>query len=128
MVCGDRKAIDLAGDRPGRRAAPRHAAEDGHFGPASFRKQRRKTRIVEDGQCLVHDPCALALAERTPVAGKKAARGLGALAGRKIGQDWADKVAKENKYPWFAKVLKSQQDFEVQWKGSEGWRKVKVKD
>jgi len=49
-------------------------------------------------------------------------------AGRKIGLDWADRVAKEGKYPWFAKVLKSQQEFEVQWKGSEGWRKVKVKD
>jgi TRAP-type mannitol/chloroaromatic compound transport system substrate-binding protein len=50
------------------------------------------------------------------------------FAGRKIGNDWADRVAKEGKYPWFAKVLKSQQDFETQWKGSEGWRKVKVRD
>ena len=34
----------------------------------------------------------------------------------------------EGKYPWFPKVLKSLQEFETQWKGSEGWRKVKVKD
>ncbi len=50
------------------------------------------------------------------------------FAARKIGLDWADKIAKENKYPWFAKMLKSQQDFEVQWKGAEGWRTVKVRD
>jgi len=49
-------------------------------------------------------------------------------AARKIGLEWADRVAKENKYPWFAKVLKSQQAFDSQWKGSEGWRKVRVKD
>jgi len=48
-------------------------------------------------------------------------------AAHKIGQDWADKVAKENKYPWFAKVLKSQKDQEALWKGAEGWRTVKVK-
>ena len=48
-------------------------------------------------------------------------------AAHKIGQDWADKVAKENKYPWFAKVLKSQRELEALWKGAEGWRTVKVK-
>ncbi len=48
-------------------------------------------------------------------------------AGRKVGLDWAEKVAKENKYPWFAKVFKSQKEFDVLWKGAEHWRTVKVK-
>jgi TRAP-type mannitol/chloroaromatic compound transport system substrate-binding protein len=48
--------------------------------------------------------------------------------GRKIGQDWADKVAKENKYPWFAKTLQSQKEMDVLWKGATGWRTVKVRD
>ena len=49
-------------------------------------------------------------------------------AARRIGIDWANKIAKENKYPWFAKVLKSQNEFEALWKGAEHWRTVKVKD
>ena len=48
--------------------------------------------------------------------------------GRKIGQDWADKVAKENKYPWFAKTLQSQKEMDALWKGATGWRTVKVRD
>jgi TRAP-type mannitol/chloroaromatic compound transport system substrate-binding protein len=48
--------------------------------------------------------------------------------GRKIGQDWADKVAKENKYPWFAKTLQSQKEMDALWKGATGWRSVKVRD
>ena len=48
-------------------------------------------------------------------------------AGRKIGLDWAEKVAKEGKYPWFAKVLKSQKELDTLWHGAEGWRSVKVK-
>jgi len=48
-------------------------------------------------------------------------------AGRKIGLDWAEKVAKENKYPWFAKVHKSLQEFEVLWANADHYRKVKVK-
>ena len=44
--------------------------------------------------------------------------------GRKIGQDWADKVAKENKYPWFAKTLQSQKEMDALWKGATGWRTV----
>ena len=48
-------------------------------------------------------------------------------AGRKIGLDWADKVAKEGKYPWFAKVLKSQKELDTLWHGAEAWRSVKVK-
>jgi TRAP-type mannitol/chloroaromatic compound transport system substrate-binding protein len=50
------------------------------------------------------------------------------FAARKIGLDWADRVAKEGKHPWFAKVLKSQKDFDAQWKNAESWRKVKVRD
>src|SRR5829696_7757167 len=49
-------------------------------------------------------------------------------AGHKIGIDWAEKTAKENKYPWFAKVHKSQREFEALWKGAERWRTVKVKE
>jgi TRAP-type mannitol/chloroaromatic compound transport system substrate-binding protein len=48
-------------------------------------------------------------------------------AARKIGLAWAEKVAKENKYPWFAKVFKSQKEFDALWKGAERWRTVKVK-
>lgn len=48
-------------------------------------------------------------------------------AGRQIGLDWAEKVAKEGKYPWFAKVHKSQKEFDALWKGAEHWRTVKVK-
>jgi TRAP-type mannitol/chloroaromatic compound transport system substrate-binding protein len=48
-------------------------------------------------------------------------------AGRKIGLEWAEKVAKEGKYPWFAKVHKSQKEFDALWKGAEHWRTVKVK-
>jgi TRAP-type mannitol/chloroaromatic compound transport system substrate-binding protein len=47
---------------------------------------------------------------------------------RKIGLDWADKTSKENKYPWFAKVHKTQRDFDVLWKGASSWRTVKVKE
>ncbi|MFO1363625.1 MAG: TRAP transporter substrate-binding protein DctP [Burkholderiales bacterium] len=50
------------------------------------------------------------------------------FAARKIGLEWADRVAKENKYPWFAKTLASQKAFDAQWKGAEGWRKVRVRD
>ena len=49
-------------------------------------------------------------------------------AARKLGQEWAEKTAKEGKHPWFARVLKSLNDFEAQWKGAERWRTVKVKD
>ena len=49
-------------------------------------------------------------------------------AGRKIGLDWAEKTAKENKYPWFAKVHASQKELDALWKGASGWRTVKVKD
>ncbi|MFO1284774.1 MAG: TRAP transporter substrate-binding protein DctP [Burkholderiales bacterium] len=48
--------------------------------------------------------------------------------GRKIGLEWADKVAKEGKYPHFAKVLQSQKEMDALWKGAAGWRTVKVKD
>lgn len=50
------------------------------------------------------------------------------FAARKIGLDWADRVAKENKYPWFGKVLQSQKAFDAQWKNAESWRKVKVQN
>jgi TRAP-type mannitol/chloroaromatic compound transport system substrate-binding protein len=49
------------------------------------------------------------------------------FATRKIGVDWADKTAKDNKSKWFAKVHKSQQDFEAAWRDADDWRKVKVK-
>jgi TRAP-type mannitol/chloroaromatic compound transport system substrate-binding protein len=48
-------------------------------------------------------------------------------AARKIGLDWADKTAKEGKHKWFARVHKSLQDFDTQWKNAESWRKVKVR-
>ena len=48
-------------------------------------------------------------------------------AARKIGQDWAEKTAKEGKYKWFAKVHQSLKDFELAWKDADDWRKVKVK-
>ena len=47
-------------------------------------------------------------------------------AGRKIGLDWADKVGKENKYPWFSKVHASQKEHDALWKGASGWRTVKT--
>ncbi len=49
------------------------------------------------------------------------------FAARKIGQDWGDKTAKESKSKWFAKVHKSQQEFETAWVDADNWRKVKVK-
>lgn len=49
-------------------------------------------------------------------------------AARKIGQEWAEKTAKEGKYPAFAKVLQSQKEMDVLWKGASGWRTVKVAD
>jgi TRAP-type mannitol/chloroaromatic compound transport system substrate-binding protein len=48
------------------------------------------------------------------------------FAARKIGLDWAAKTAKDN--AWFGKVFKSQQEFEVMWKGADRWRTVQVKD
>lgn len=41
---------------------------------------------------------------------------------RKIARKWADDQAAKN--PWFAKVLKSQDEFETLWKGSEKYRNV----
>ncbi len=49
-------------------------------------------------------------------------------AGRKIGLDWAEKTAKENKYPWFARVHKNLREFEALWANADHYRKVKVKD
>ena len=49
-------------------------------------------------------------------------------AARKLGLEWAEKTAKEGKHPWFARVFKSLNDFEAQWKGAERWRTVKIKD
>ena len=49
-------------------------------------------------------------------------------AARKIGLDWAEKTAKENKYPWFARVHASQKQFDTMWKGASSWRTVKVKE
>ena len=43
---------------------------------------------------------------------------------RKIGVEWAAKTAKDN--PWFARVLKSQQDFEKSWEGAERWRTIRA--
>lgn len=45
---------------------------------------------------------------------------------RKIGLDWAAKQAATN--PWFARVFKSQNEFEALWRGAERYRKVKVRD
>ncbi|MBL8376498.1 MAG: TRAP transporter substrate-binding protein DctP [Burkholderiales bacterium] len=42
---------------------------------------------------------------------------------RKIGLDWAAKTARDN--PWFARILKSQTDFEAEWAGAERWRTIK---
>jgi len=50
------------------------------------------------------------------------------FAARKIGLEWADKTAKENKYPWFAKVHKSLREFETLWVHADSYRKVKVKN
>jgi TRAP-type mannitol/chloroaromatic compound transport system substrate-binding protein len=49
------------------------------------------------------------------------------FATRKIGVDWADKTAKESKSKYFAKVHKSQQEFDAAWRDADDWRKVKVK-
>lgn len=49
------------------------------------------------------------------------------FATRKIGVDWADKTAKESKSKYFARVHKSQQDFDAAWRDADDWRKVKVK-
>ncbi|QAZ39402.1 C4-dicarboxylate ABC transporter substrate-binding protein [Methylibium sp. Pch-M] len=46
---------------------------------------------------------------------------------RKIGLEWADATAKENKHKWFARVHKSQVEFDAAWKDADDWRKVKVK-
>lgn len=43
---------------------------------------------------------------------------------RKIGLAWANKTAQGN--PWFAKVLKSQIDFEKEWEGAEKWRNIRA--
>lgn len=42
---------------------------------------------------------------------------------KKISLEWADKQAKDN--PWFAKVLKSQKEFEALWKDAARYRNVK---
>ena len=49
------------------------------------------------------------------------------FAARKIGQDWAEKTAKEGKFKMFAEVHKSLMDFEKSWAEADDWRKVKVK-
>jgi len=49
------------------------------------------------------------------------------FATRKIGLDWADKTVKEGKSKWFAKVHKSQQEFDAAWRDADDWRKVKIK-
>jgi len=49
-------------------------------------------------------------------------------AARKIGLEWADKTGREGKYPWFARVDKSQREFDVLWKGADSWRTVKIKE
>jgi len=48
------------------------------------------------------------------------------FAARKIGLDWAEKTAKENKYKFFAATFNSQMDFEKAWSEADNWRKVKV--
>jgi len=49
------------------------------------------------------------------------------FATRKIGLEWADKMVKEGKSKWFAKVHKSLQEFDAAWRDADDWRKVKVK-
>lgn len=49
------------------------------------------------------------------------------FATRKIGLDWAEKTSKEGKSKWFARVHKSQTDFDLAWRDADEWRKVKVK-
>lgn len=49
------------------------------------------------------------------------------FATRKIGIEWADKTAGDGKSKWFAKVHKSQKDFDAAWRDADSWRKVKVK-
>jgi TRAP-type mannitol/chloroaromatic compound transport system substrate-binding protein len=46
-------------------------------------------------------------------------------AARERGKVWADKTSAGN--PWFAKVVKSQRDFETLWKDAPRYRNVKVK-
>jgi len=48
-------------------------------------------------------------------------------AARKVGLDWANKTEKEGKSKWFARVHKSQTDFDLAWRDADDWRKVKVK-
>lgn len=45
------------------------------------------------------------------------------LRAKQLGIEWADKEAKNN--PWFAKVLKSQKEFEALWKDAARYRNVK---
>src|SRR5690606_30139250 len=49
------------------------------------------------------------------------------FAARKIGLDWAEKTARETSSKWFAKVHKSQTEFDASWREADDWRKVKVK-
>lgn len=42
---------------------------------------------------------------------------------RKIGLDWAQKTAQKD--PSFARILKSQVDFEKEWEGAERWRTIR---
>lgn len=49
------------------------------------------------------------------------------FATRKIGIEWADKTAVDGKSKWFAKVHKSQKEFDAAWRDADSWRKVKVK-
>jgi TRAP-type mannitol/chloroaromatic compound transport system substrate-binding protein len=49
------------------------------------------------------------------------------FATRKIGLDWAEKTSRESKSKWFARVHKSQSDFDLAWRDADEWRKVKVK-
>lgn len=48
------------------------------------------------------------------------------FATRKLGLEWAAKTAQEGKFKWFARVHKSQQDFDLAWRDADSWRKVKV--
>ena len=49
---------------------------------------------------------------------------LNAAAGTEIGYEWAAKTAKDN--PWFARVVKSQQDSEEASEGTERWRTIRA--
>lgn len=48
------------------------------------------------------------------------------FAARKIGLAWAEKIANEGKFKWFAEVHKSQKEFDKAWLNADDWRKVKV--